>query len=155
MRSSHEIELEQADDDCDRSQHLNERIKRVEHDEHATEGTTQNNKWVSGSPLQFHNWILHDPFYMSRRGRSWNKVCRSLPRTTLNKSTPLTFPSILIVFTSNLLNIWTSFQGRKQLQRRRDGHEYTCLYYNYLHNQRNYRNCYISLVQVHTITQPL
>lgn len=64
--------VEQADDDGNRSQQLNQRMKRATHDGHPTEGASRNHNSVSGSPLKFHTWILHVSFDMYRRGRTGN-----------------------------------------------------------------------------------
>lgn len=62
--------VQQADDNDNRSHQLNQRMKADMHDRNATEDTAQNYNWVSGSLLQFHNWILHITFPTCHRERS-------------------------------------------------------------------------------------
>lgn len=47
--------VEQADDDYNRSQQLNQRMKKTTHDGNATEDATRNYNTISSSPLQFHS----------------------------------------------------------------------------------------------------
>lgn len=71
--------FEQVDDDYNISERFNQGMKSITQDGHATEGAPQNYNRISGSPLQFHNRFLHDPFHMCRKGGSSNQVCGSLP----------------------------------------------------------------------------